>query len=540
MKSGSWQSQNMESVGSLWLKLLSFYSLDFGFKKNLISIRQRKSLSKASVKMYTKKLSVEDPSSPRQSLSRNLSSMTNKYLTNVIRKTCVYFVFRTSGLSASSSSGTSSPTSSLNIIEQLSAETGIHVSDRGDDEMSEDDDEMDSDVNEESDQDDDDDDDEDDDDETLSSEGSLSDELEIEDQETETDEHVMFPAESFDEEVFNEKKSLDGLLEGQMSTLGLETQESIGETGSLDLVENLLSASQIHNEAKACLKSLIDRVVSSMDSLTMPNLGIAVDKLSAGNKTNEWFKFNITQIGISGSPPKICSNCNKDGHLYTECSQNQQLELEELPEMTAEWKDILTQVCMYIMQENSQTKEEERIRNNLLQEIKEIVLVKFPKARLALFGSSNNGFAMKKSDMDICMTLDESPTEKEVYYQFRIDHLDWSYILSLFWKGLNYKKTIRTLGALFRYEKSRFDNIEERTSAKVPIVKFKHRRSNIEGDISLYNTLALYNTELLRSYVDIDNRTKTLGYMVKHFAKVCNIGDASCGTLSSYAYIIMM
>lgn len=85
-----------------------------------------------------------------------------------------------------------------------------------------------------------------------------------------------------------------------------------------------------------------------------------------------------------------------------------------------------------------------------------------------------------------------------------------------------------------------FDSIEERTSAKVPIVKFRHKKTNVEGDISLYNTLALQNTELIRAYATIDERTKTLGHVVKHFAKICNIGDASCGSLSSYAYIVMV
>ena len=106
-------------------------------------------------------------------------------------------------------------------------------------------------------------------------------------------------------------------------------------------------------------------------------------------------------------------------------------------------------------------------------------------------------------------------------------------------KEINYKRIIRNLGALFRRE-SDFDQIEERVSAKVPIVKFRHRKSMIEGDISLYNTLALQNTDLLRTYAQIDERTKTLGYVVKHFSKVCRIGDASCGSLSSYAYIVMM
>lgn len=82
--------------------------------------------------------------------------------------------------------------------------------------------------------------------------------------------------------------------------------------------------------------------------------------------------------------------------------------------------------------------------------------------------------------------------------------------------------------------------VEERINAKVPIVKFRHKKTDIEGDISLYNTLALQNTDLLRSYAEIDERTKVLGHVVKYFAKICRIGDASCGSLSSYAYIIMV
>lgn len=45
-------------------------------------------------------------------------------------------------------------------------------------------------------------------------------------------------------------------------------------------------------------------------------------------------------------------------------------------------------------------------------------------------------------------------------------------------------------------------------SAKVPIVKFKHKKTQLEGDISLSNALALRNTLLLRAYADIDPRVK--------------------------------
>lgn len=46
------------------------------------------------------------------------------------------------------------------------------------------------------------------------------------------------------------------------------------------------------------------------------------------------------------------------------------------------------------------------------------------------------------------------------------------------------------------------------TSAKVPILKFNHMQSKLEGDISIYNTLGQQNTKLLRTYSKIDRRVK--------------------------------
>jgi len=45
-------------------------------------------------------------------------------------------------------------------------------------------------------------------------------------------------------------------------------------------------------------------------------------------------------------------------------------------------------------------------------------------------------------------------------------------------------------------------------SAKVPIVKFQHLETQIEADISFYNTLAQENTKMLRLYSVIDERVK--------------------------------
>ena len=75
---------NTEGLASLWLKLLAFYSFDFGFKKNFISIRSLDRFSKSDVKMYTKKIAIEDPFLLKQSLSRDLLTQTNKHIVYVV------------------------------------------------------------------------------------------------------------------------------------------------------------------------------------------------------------------------------------------------------------------------------------------------------------------------------------------------------------------------------------------------------------------------------------------------------------------------
>uniref|UniRef100_UPI001EAED90F terminal uridylyltransferase 7-like n=1 Tax=Oncorhynchus gorbuscha TaxID=8017 RepID=UPI001EAED90F len=141
----------------------------------------------------------------------------------------------------------------------------------------------------------------------------------------------------------------------------------------------------------------------------------------------------------------------------------------------------------------------------------------FTGARLRLFGSSKNGFGFKQSDLDICMVLDGQETAE----------------------GLDCISIIESLARLLRKHPG-LRNILPITTAKVPIVKFYHARTGLEGDISLYNTLALHNTRLLACDAAIDPRVKMLCYVTKVFAKLCDIGDASRGSLSSYGFTLMV
>uniref|UniRef100_A0AAR2L031 CCHC-type domain-containing protein n=1 Tax=Pygocentrus nattereri TaxID=42514 RepID=A0AAR2L031_PYGNA len=184
-------------------------------------------------------------------------------------------------------------------------------------------------------------------------------------------------------------------------------------------------------------------------------------------------------IFTGGKPPTVvCSICKRDGHLKDDCPEDfKKMELAPLPSMTERFREILDNLCRLC----------------------------FYKAQLCLFGSSKNGFGFRDSDLDICMT---------------------SSIIEGLAKVLKKHTGLR--------------NILPITTAKVPIVKFEHKQSGLEGDISLYNTLAQHNTRMLATYAALDPRVQYLGYTMKVFAKRCDIGDASRGSLSSYAYILMV
>lgn len=244
----------------------------------------------------------------------------------------------------------------------------------------------------------------------------------------------------------------------------------------------------------------------------------AADDMDGTSETGELHYVFEKSILTNGKPPTIvCSICKRDGHSKNDCPEDfKKIDLMPLPPMINTFKQILDLVCTKCYDELSPL--EEQNREQTLASLERFIRKEFDdKARLCLFGSSKNGFGFRDSDLDICMTLEGHETAEK----------------------LNCKEIIEGLAKVLKKHPG-LRNILPITTAKVPIVKFEHRQSGLEGDISLYNTLAQHNTRMLATYAAIDPRVKYLGYTMKVFAKRCDIGDASRGSLSSYAYVLMV
>ncbi|NWH75274.1 TUT7 uridylyltransferase, partial [Piaya cayana] len=231
-----------------------------------------------------------------------------------------------------------------------------------------------------------------------------------------------------------------------------------------------------------------------------------------------FYEFSKPAFTKGKSPTVVCSLCKREGHFKRDCPEDfKKIELDPLPTLTPKFSVILDQVCVQCYYDFAPNIVEDQARENIRQNLENFIRQEFPGTRLNLFGSSKNGFGFKQSDLDICMTIDGLETAE----------------------GLDCIRVIEDLAKVLK-KQSGLRNVLPITTAKVPIVKFFHVRSGLEVDISLYNTLALHNTRLLSSYAAIDPRVKYLCYTMKVFTKICDIGDASRGSLSSYAYTLMV
>jgi DNA polymerase sigma len=64
------------------------------------------------------------------------------------------------------------------------------------------------------------------------------------------------------------------------------------------------------------------------------------------------------------------------------------------------------------------------------------------------------------------------------------------------------------------------------STAKVPIVKIFDPELGLACDMNVNNTLALENTRMIKTYVEIDPRVRPLAMIIKHWTKRRIVNDA--------------
>ncbi|KAF5022663.1 hypothetical protein F66182_5281 [Fusarium sp. NRRL 66182] len=154
----------------------------------------------------------------------------------------------------------------------------------------------------------------------------------------------------------------------------------------------------------------------------------------------------------------------------------------------------------------------EENRKKLVSKLEKIFNDEWPghDIRVNLFGSSGNLLCSDDSDVDICITTS--------------------------WHELEGVCMIANLLA-----KRGMEKVVCISAAKVPIVKIWDPELGLACDMNVNNTLALENTRMVRTYIEIDPRVRELAMIVKYWTRKRIVNDAAFGgTLSSYTWICLI
>ncbi|KAF9638738.1 PAP/25A-associated [Lasiodiplodia theobromae] len=158
------------------------------------------------------------------------------------------------------------------------------------------------------------------------------------------------------------------------------------------------------------------------------------------------------------------------------------------------------------------SEESQKRRTLLVEKLGRILRTEWPgnDFKVHVFGSSGNMLCTAESDVDVCI---QTPMRK----------LESVHMLA---------------EALAKHGMSKVVCV---ASAKVPIVKVWDPELELACDMNVNNTLALENTRMIKTYVQIDPRVRPLTMIVKHWTKQRILNDAAMGgTLSSYTWICMV
>ncbi|XP_045081587.1 terminal uridylyltransferase 7 isoform X1 [Coregonus clupeaformis] len=482
------------AVGLLWVEMLRFYSLEFNMAECVISVRTSLVLSREAKDWPKKRIAVEDPFAVKRNVARTLNSQQMyEYILHSLKSTYKYFALplrlpsanhttaEPRGANHKPGPGHKAP-SDVGLVQ--SGLSGLLLESQA----------------------------------TTKQKG----EADVQDSDC-MEEEEESPPES-DQEKEEEDLGKNSLSEE-------EEEDGVYPRHHLDSVttedEELFPLDEVSGEEQLSDEEGPDLdtpgSLDEEDEVAPPTVPEDPPKQEAPDNRTEGasvlcYGFTRQAFTRGRSHTVVCGVCKRDGHLKKDCPEDfQRVQLAPLPPMTPAFLKTLNTVCQQCYRDFALDEVEVGVREHILLDLESFVKRQFTGARLRLFGSSKNGFGFKQSDLDICMVLDGEDTAE----------------------GLDCISIIESLARLLRKHPG-LRNILPITTAKVPIVKFYHVRTGLEGDISLYNTLALYNTRLLASYAAVDPRVKILCYVMKVLAKMCDIGDASRGSLSSYGYTLMV
>nr|CAD7396277.1 unnamed protein product [Timema poppensis] len=200
-----------------------------------------------------------------------------------------------------------------------------------------------------------------------------------------------------------------------------------------------------------CKSRALDHVAA--EACHMEEALLLVKKL---NSKYLGYTYSSSKFAGEQGLPVCCSICHQTGHDFHNCKEDS---LEAfayiLPPMENHFMSAIITFCHQIEVEWAASEEDITIRQQIVAEMETFIANEMKGAQLNVFGSSCNGFGLRKSDLDICLTFVNNKTgklERPEQPQHVIDGYETYFFEDLkrlphIWPG--YGENVSTVGELW-------------------------------------------------------------------------------------------
>jgi uncharacterized membrane-anchored protein YjiN (DUF445 family) len=318
--------------------------------------------------------------------------------------------------------------------------------------------------------------------------------------------------EDVDNEIEKEDKDKDSVNEKKKVSKEDEIWTSIRQVLRLHIdSHDCLVALRRNGIAWSMIPDALKQVVLSIESLFCPLLNRYFSTMEIKNSTRHLEFGFIPSSPASSSTVSNNNNRNNNNNNNRNNNDYNQFDSNILLAIERSINDLLPSLLpsndFHTKRENARMRIEQGIRSSNVVPI---------TTQIIIYGSSRNNFGTDSSDLDMCMVL---PNDEYIKLDERIEIIE------------KIAASLTNIG---------MTDIVARTTARIPIVTFKDPITGFECDISFNNPLAISNTNLLKTYSEIDSRILPLAFTIKHWAKSRHINNPGEGTLSSYGYILCL
>lgn len=234
-----------------------------------------------------------------------------------------------------------------------------------------------------------------------------------------------------------------------------------------------------------------------------------------------------------GFPPSI-------HHVTTRVTSRSLVKVPAIPPIAVAAPHIvatLQRECARMIPSIQPIEEERRRRTLLIAHLQKAVKAEWSGATVSCFGSAANGLALAQGDVDICVIVPKGArklyrgavvkgkNQHQQQYQSEI-------------KAENEVQVLRSIKDLLL--RNNFDIRSDLCHARVPILKLYDPKSGFQIDMCVNNRLVDHNTALVGRYMELDDRVRPLCLLIKSWAKNRDVNTTYRGTLSSYAYVLLV